>query len=281
MRGTDSYISPNSYASDQNYRTSSKYIEFHNCEIDYNSSKSAYGEMSNADGNSMEYEIIIKYDDCYENRFNEFLMREIGDFIKTDLIETRDMMIQSEQQSDNPVHLEKLKNKELNQTYIYSHYGYKDGFATTHPQKESQVNIYGKPYNRGPKNSGLLSQLAGSVLDDASTVVKSVFLGNMYGLSLSKMVDQFGDIMSGNVWNAAHAAEDYAEHFYRPEQESLEGRKLYEKSPESEPGYTSGKLYGEIIDYNHATFTRDRLWDPTYILEKQQSTINKTLRNNI
>ena len=277
MRGTDSYISPNSYASDQNYRTSSKYIEFHNCEIDYNSSKSAYDEMSNVDGKSMEYEIIIKYDDCYENRFNEFLMREIGDFIKTDLIETRDMIIQSEQQSDNPAHLEKLKSKKSNQTYIYSHYGYKDGFATTHPQNDKQINVYGKPYNRGPKNSGLLSQLAGAVIDDASTVVKSVFLGNMYGLSLSKMVDQVGDIMSGNIWNAAHAAEDYVEHFYRPEPESLEGRKLYEKlsesepeltdsklyekSPESEPEPVGGKLYDGVTDYDHTTLTRSKLYN--------------------
>ena len=32
------------------YKTSSKYFEFHNCEIDYNSSKTAWGEFTNEGG---------------------------------------------------------------------------------------------------------------------------------------------------------------------------------------------------------------------------------------
>lgn len=67
------------------YKSSYKYIEFHNCEIDYNSSKANFGTISNATGVNPEYVIDILFDDCYETRYNEFMLREIGDFIIQDL----------------------------------------------------------------------------------------------------------------------------------------------------------------------------------------------------
>lgn len=64
------------------YATSYKYIEFHNCEIDYNSSKTLYASLNNKDGMSIEHNIEIFFDDCYETRYNEFLLKEMGDLIK-------------------------------------------------------------------------------------------------------------------------------------------------------------------------------------------------------
>ena len=64
--------------------TSYKYIEFHNCEFDYNSAKTGYETIDNAEGITQEYTINIYYDDCYENRYNEFISKEIGDMIYLD-----------------------------------------------------------------------------------------------------------------------------------------------------------------------------------------------------
>jgi hypothetical protein len=67
------------------YATSYKYIEFHNCEIDYNSSKTLYASLNNKDGMSIEHNIEIFFDDCYETRYNEFLLKEMGDLIKNSI----------------------------------------------------------------------------------------------------------------------------------------------------------------------------------------------------
>ena len=67
------------------YKTSYKYIEFHNCEIDYNSSASVYNELNNKEGFNQEYSINIFYDNALENRYDEWLMKNIGDFSIWDL----------------------------------------------------------------------------------------------------------------------------------------------------------------------------------------------------
>ena len=67
------------------YLTSYKYIELQNCEIDYNSSKAAYATLDNKDGTYMKYPLIISFDVAMEKRYNEILMREIGDFTKWDI----------------------------------------------------------------------------------------------------------------------------------------------------------------------------------------------------
>ena len=61
-----------------------KMIEFHNCEFDYNSIKSGWGEVNNQTGFNPTYTIEISYGDCYEISYNEHVMRTIGDVIATD-----------------------------------------------------------------------------------------------------------------------------------------------------------------------------------------------------
>ena len=79
----DPYKISNNYL-DQ-YKTSYKYLEFHNCEFDYNSSASAYSELDNSEGFKQEYTINIFYDNMVENRFDEWLMKDIGDISTWDL----------------------------------------------------------------------------------------------------------------------------------------------------------------------------------------------------
>jgi hypothetical protein len=66
------------------YITSSKLIELRDCELDVNSSKSGYGNITNEEGFQQEYSIGIKYNACYEQRYNEILLRTIGDFVIAD-----------------------------------------------------------------------------------------------------------------------------------------------------------------------------------------------------
>lgn len=67
-----------------NYRPSYKYIELHNCEIDYNSSKAGVTGLNNSTGIIPEYTIDIFFDDLYEYRYNEFSMRSMGDMLTID-----------------------------------------------------------------------------------------------------------------------------------------------------------------------------------------------------
>ena len=71
---------------DQNYYIpSAKLIELRNCEIDYNSSKSAWGTLNTtSDPFSPEYTIAINFDDCYESRYNEIMGSVVTDFINAD-----------------------------------------------------------------------------------------------------------------------------------------------------------------------------------------------------
>ena len=53
--------------------------EFHGCEIDYNSSKSGWSDLSNSEGTVPKFNIDIFFDDMFEIRFNEFLMQHVSD----------------------------------------------------------------------------------------------------------------------------------------------------------------------------------------------------------
>lgn len=67
------------------YKLSYKMLEFHDCEFNYNSIKSGWGELNNETGVSPKYTIDISYNDCYEVSYNEMLIDTLGDVILTDL----------------------------------------------------------------------------------------------------------------------------------------------------------------------------------------------------
>ena len=68
------------------YVPSAKLFELRNCEIDYNSAKSAFSTINTSDeAFSPEYTITINFDDCYESRYNEIAEMVISDFISIDI----------------------------------------------------------------------------------------------------------------------------------------------------------------------------------------------------
>lgn len=73
--------------------TSYKLFEFHNCEIDYNTTKTALATLDNTGGIQPAYELGIYFDDCYEHRLNSFHGGELGDML---MLDTATVFISSE-----------------------------------------------------------------------------------------------------------------------------------------------------------------------------------------
>lgn len=174
----------------QQYKTSYKYVEFHNCEIDYNSSVTGYDSLSNAEGNQQEFTITIYFDDCYEERYNEMLFKVMGDFIKWDT---------SLQVSEN-INFKDKYSKELNdRTHLYENNasiikGIKD-------TSESKNNFFKDKITGMLKGAG--KEVFGAGKEYLKTQVKKLFFGNLFGLSVSRLIDTGELITDGKVFNAA------------------------------------------------------------------------------
>lgn len=166
----------NNFESDV-YKSSYKYIEFHNCEIDYNSGRSPFNTLNNKEGVELEYNIDILFDDCYENRYNEFLMRELGDIIENDVINNDGRLAEYDKPDNTRVSVELLNR--LN-------YYEQKGFL-----------------------SNTTSELTGTGKNIVEGLVKRAILGNIYTFSLTKMGDQANALLSGNVWSTARAINEY------------------------------------------------------------------------
>jgi hypothetical protein len=155
-----------------NYKTSYKYIEFHNCEIDYNSSKSAYSELNNTDGFQPEYTIDIYFDDAYEQRYNEFMLRTMGDMI------TYDYMVMEKSKSQSDSDISKLSER----SDIYN----SEGFITN-----------------------AMNELIGAGKSWLSNKITSIYLGNLFTISPKTALEQVKSLAAGQVFNTVNSVDDY------------------------------------------------------------------------
>lgn len=163
----------NSTSSD--YRTSAKYIEFQNCEIDYNTVISGYDTLSNQDGIRHTYKIKIFFDKCMESRYNEFLVREIGDFIINDTYFGEDPTFQMNDK--NAVMASEELDRRLN---LYESKGVLQNF---------------------------ISDVTSPALKWANGNIRKIVLGNMHYSSFLRDAVSLGtDIVSGNIENLADNA---------------------------------------------------------------------------
>jgi hypothetical protein len=209
MSNDDTY---NSYNVDlieyiDNYRPSYKMIEFHDCEFNYNSIKSAWSELNNAEGISPKYTIDITFGDCYEISYNNIMMRTIGDVILTDMINGSniDSDYKSNAQEDDDVY--------ESYTYIDS-YNRSSRFYT--PQYNNRVarlgSLNSNTFNINNSNDieykkvyepGFLSTAAGELVGHTTAAVKKVakrlLLGNIYSYSLTNMSNQLSEAAQGNL----------------------------------------------------------------------------------
>lgn len=158
-------------------RGSYKYIELHNCEFDYSSGKASGVGLNNKEGQIPTYTIDILFDDCYETRFNEFTMKQIGDFISYDW-----------DTNFEPASYQNTINKT----------------TTSNDQDVNQNQMLTDYYE-----VGALQQLLGTATNIVEGVVKRAVMGNLYTFSLTKLGDQAQSLLDGNVWSAARGVAEY------------------------------------------------------------------------
>lgn len=180
------------------YKTSYKYIEFHNCEIDYNSSKGNFGTINNSEGLIPEYSIELYFDDCYETRYNESAMHEFGDMILSDIISTGEIKKQENQIQVNGLD-ERMafysKSTENNQV--------------VQNQELIDKSLPGYEGSKSLTRSNIINQLL-SVGNDAITgIMKKAVLGNLYTFSLTRIGDQINSAMNGNIWSTIRGVNEY------------------------------------------------------------------------
>lgn len=175
----------------QSYRSSYKYIEFHNCEFDYNSSKSALAALNNKEGIAPEYTIDISFDDCYEYRFNESMVMGFGDMIEWDLIDA-------------------IADKDYEYQYEEKQGGDYD--------EKYRLNRYSNPVENKPKEilpnskgflTNSLNQIIGTGTNIISGIAKKAVLGNLYSFSLTKMANEASDLIQGDVWSSTRNIMEY------------------------------------------------------------------------
>ena len=142
--------------SDSKYRTSSKLIEFRNCEIDLRSVSTAYTDINNVEGSQLVYKIKIFYDYVVEQRYNEFLTQYIGDLIAWDMFRV------DSTKEKNYFFPEKSSNdgEEGNS---------KDSRNELSTAAMTRLNFYQDSKNLWSDRGGLLSAIPGSSMYDEYT----------------------------------------------------------------------------------------------------------------
>jgi hypothetical protein len=233
------------------YMTSYKYIEFHNCEFDYNSATTGYSNLKNTDGIEPEYTISITFDDCYEQRYNEFSFRNIGDMIAWDALESNAKMdgFRSKNWNDigNGTGVDVTTQKKLSQEILnanakdilrvdsniingrYAQYVLQkmkekqvlnqnntdDGIVTKFLKKTADK--YTKQVNNkidSAVKSALNTaskEVTGYVAKTLNSKLTRAFMGNINSLSLDKLADQITGLKSGRIFETVSAIKEYTE----------------------------------------------------------------------
>lgn len=206
--------------------TSYKMLEFHDCEINYNSSKSAWGEISNETGISPKYSIEISYGDCFEISYNDMIKKELGDVIISDTYTAviNDGIVTNIEKlpsSDTIQYNEKINTKSSPLTSKIEGEINKEIAASISSNK---IITYGNLENntRGEQSirqekieyqPGFLSNTIGQAVGHVTKNVKSFFkkavLGNLYTYSLTQIGSQLKSASEGNVIKAAQTIKQY------------------------------------------------------------------------
>lgn len=161
------------------FKPSYKMIEFHNCEIDYNSIKTGYSEISNQTGVQPTYTIDIMYDDCYEVAYNSIMMRTIGDVILTD---TNQVCLVGGDPNNGIVSV--AQEDDIKQQVEWN----------------SRLN---------EPNTNFAEQLVGAAKNAVHSLVKRAILGNIYTVSLTQVASELKSAADGNVIAAAQTVKGY------------------------------------------------------------------------
>ena len=159
------------------YKTSYKRYDLLNCEFDYKTISTPGEGFNNMEGTTHKYTITIKCTDIRESRHNEFSGMYINDVTGEDMIAFGN-----------------FDNAEFggDSDYDYDKEVTKDNISkiTYNPTYEKRV---------GPKDRSVINQLWGLGTGYVSSKVNELALGNMFGLSLTKIGDQVGSLLNFDI----------------------------------------------------------------------------------
>ena len=226
--------------------TSYKLFEFHNCEIDYNTTKSALSTLDNQVGIQPAYELGIYFDDCYEHRLNSFHGGELGDML---LLDTATMFISSELEyapDSSELTAAQKKAEDVLDTFTYRlkvlsdfSKGLKDkwyGFGAMADGAIKQLAQNGLP--AGLLGHGTVGQkyneiFAGKGAQWVEDVAKGAVLGNLHGLSISNIGSQLDKIKRGDIQGAVNMVNEWFGGDTKGSGYGREARDLKDKSGEA------------------------------------------------
>lgn len=219
---------PSEDTNDNIFRANSKYFEFINCEFLMSSSASGYQTLNNTDGIDGNYEIGITFDDIYEERYNTFMMRTIGDFIKTDLTynlygpngEYKET-IMSQKQTDN-----EIRNKNNIGKRIIREYYDSSRYVTDEPRHTVGGSFDDRNLFEKTKFGQRVSTAYKEAKREANRIVEKYSPENLIGTATNYLVDkvdgefiQFAD----SVKSAVNGSHFYDELVSRDTRTTLEG----------------------------------------------------------
>ena len=210
-----------------NYITSYKYFEFHNCEIDYNSSSSAWGEVSNGqEGYAPTYSITINYDDCYESSYNEFLMRTMGDIITIDSQvnwygDTKKLdnidIVSSKSQADDVIATQQATADTTKESMTGEE---AEPAPDTTPVSPLEQLLYARSdiYKNSASIASAYQSISGTSLPDvipSTGIIKKYAVGNLFSLATDTLGNKVMGLIGDNTWNAIRSAKEYAANIKR------------------------------------------------------------------
>lgn len=203
------------------YIVGHKYIEFHNCEFNFNSSSSGYGEISNSEGYSPEYTIEISFDNAYEQRYDEIFDMIIGDFMEYDW----NMNMHSINPQENIQHWSEKQASILNKNEARLSTRYKPS------DKQDSEKFFNKLV------TSTINHYAQPVINKYWHKLKSLAMGNMhYGSILNASMDINQGLKTGEFINFVSAKDEISKLVNGPKKntgQTLTNKKLFEDIPKT------------------------------------------------
>lgn len=238
------------------FMPSYKMIEFHDCEFNYNSIKSAWSEINNVDGISPKYTIDITYADCYEISYNNLMMRAIGDVILTDMINAadNDAAYDSKPQSDDIQYaiIKSLSNDiipveslidivtlgDTTSSKSITTFGNLNDRSTylerndNNDKPDPKANIEYKEVYKPGFVSNATGQVASHIVADTKSLLNRALLGNIYTLSLTQIGSQLSDLAKGNLIKTGMTAGQYVKKFEKGKVTETQRKLMVYEKPE-------------------------------------------------
>ena len=197
--------------------TSYKYLEFHNCEINFDSFK--FGDtLTNVEaaGNPMKYSLVIDYDECFEDRYNDQFVGIIGDSIIQDMY-----------------------NISVDSDYL-NHQDTPHGLSSDSFLNSVLKNVYSATIDKG--------------LDYVQGKATSLVLGNIYGFQAANAVRRLTD---GQIFGLGKKNYKPDETFNdkslyipkpTPNDETFNDKSLYVPKPTPTPKTKLGNIYHDNLN---------------------------------